>query len=303
MCEGPCPGCIFKDFSCYGSNCEADYLDPDMHWTYCANCSLNWSGSQCCGDDEKEYWVPPCPNSSVWGCCSNENERISRDGKCVISCGTSIKANANALDERLVSLTVSLNPEVINVEAGKSAEFEVVVRTDGNQSLHNLMLNLCGSFIFESSPQSIEELKPGEARNFTVKVRAAPDSAIGTLGIAAYVSSSELIRQRYKPGFVIVNAAGLQLYDVFIWMIPALAAVYVAKKLLSRRKGASHERTGMEKAGKKPDKGAARRKLAELVREELAKGTSEKKLRQVLASNGISSREIEAAFRDARSKG
>ena len=196
-----------------------------------------------------------------------------------------------------------MNPEVINVEAGKSAEFEVVVRTDGNQSLHNLMLNLCGSFIFESSPQSIEELKPGEARNFTVKVRAAPDSAIGTLGIAAYVSSSELIRQRYKPGFVIVNAAGLQLYDVFIWMIPALAAVYVAKKLLSRRKGASHERTGMEKAGKKPDKGAARRKLAELVREELAKGTSEKKLRQVLASNGISSREIEAAFRDARSKG
>lgn len=301
-CEGSCPGCIFKDFSCYGNNCEADYLDPDMHWTYCANCSLNWSAkSQCCGDDEKEYWVPPCPNASAsWGCCSNPNERINRNGKCVIYCGTSIKSNLTALEESLIPLAISLSPEVVNVEIGKTAEFEVAVRTDGNQSLHNLMLNLCGSFIFESSPQVIEELKPGETRNFTVKVAAATDSAIGTLNFAAYVSSSELIRQRYKPGFVNVSMPGYPSSDFYIVIAFGAAAAIVAKKLLSRRKGAAKEKPGAKPKGKKD---AGRRKLLELVKEELGKGTSEKKLRKVLASNGISKSDIDDAFREAKKRG
>lgn len=306
-CEGACPGCIFKDFSCYGTNCEPDFRDPDLHWTYCGNCSLNWSYAekQCCGDDEKEYWVPPCPDAGVsWACCSNPNERVNKNGECVISCGIGINANVTELEEKEIPLTVSLSPEVIDVEAGKTAEFNVMVRTDGNISLHNLMLNLCGPFAFESSPKVIEELKPGEARNFTVRLTAAPDSIPGTVDFAAYVSSSELIRQRYKPGLVNVNMAGYPSYDVYIGIILAMVAVYVAKKLVSHRKSSSRE--AQEKEGpkeKKDRRESARRKLAELVREELEKGAAESELRSMLISRGLKEKDVEAAFEEAKRKG
>jgi hypothetical protein len=300
-CEGACPGCIFKDYSCYGNNCEADYLDPDMHWTYCANCSLNWSVSQCCGDDEKEYWVPPCPNANAsWGCCSNPNERVGKNGECVIYCGTTVRAGMSALEESLIPLAVSLNPDVVNVEAGgKNAEFSVLVSTGGNQSLHNVMLSLCGPFMFQSSPQVIEELRPGETGNFTVHIAAASDSQIGTMNFAAYVSSSELIRQRYKPGYANVTVPGYPSTDFYIVIAFGVAGAFALRKLRSRRKPAAKEKP--EKAGKKKDSG--RKKLVELVRAELDKGTPEGKLRKVLAANGIGKAEIDAAFREAKNKG
>jgi hypothetical protein len=165
--------------------------------------------------------------------------------------------------------------------------------------------------MFQSSPQVIEELRPGESRNFTVKVAAAPDSAIGTLNFAAYVSSSELIRQRYKPGYVNVSMPGYPSSDFYIVIAFGAVAAIVAKKFLSRRKAATKEGRRQEtpsgeksKPGTKPKgkRDAGRRKLVELVREELGKGTSEKKLRKVLASNGISKSDIDEAFREAKKK-
>jgi len=307
-CEGACPACIFKDFSCYGTNCEADYIDPDMHWTYCQNCSVNWSLAEnaCCGDDEKEYWVSPCPNANVsWKCCSNPNERVNSSGECVISCGIAVNANAAELEERLIPLTISLSPEFINVNAGKTAEFRVMLRTDGNRSLHGLTLNLCGPFTFEVSPKAIDELKPGDTETFTVKMTAAPDSLLGTLDFAAYVSSSELIRQRYKPGLVNIGMADYPSYDVYLAIVFAMAGIYIVKKLLSRRRSSAKKaKPGKEStsASRQSRKDAALRDLAELIREELDKGTPEKELMSMLISSGLKKKDVEAAFEQAKKK-
>jgi len=310
-CEGACPACIFKDFSCYGTNCEADYIDPDMHWTYCQNCSVNWSFAEnaCCGDDEKEYWVSPCPNANVsWKCCSNPNERVNSSGDCVISCGITVNANAAELQERLISLTISLSPEFINVNAGKTAEFGVMVRTDGNRSLHGLTLSLCGPFTFEVSPKAIDELKPGQTGNFTVKMTVAPDSLLGTLDFAAYVSSSELIRQRYKPGLVSVGMAEYPSYDVYLAIVLAMAGIYIVKKLLSRRRKPAKETKSKKarapaKGGGKSRHESALQELSELIKKDLEKGTPEKELRKMLISSGLKEQDVKAAFRLARAKG
>jgi len=282
-CEGACPGCIFKDFSCYGTNCEPDFRDPDAHWTYCGNCSLNWSyeDKRCCGDDEKEFWVPPCPDvDAEWACCSNPSERVNSEGECAISCGTGISLDTAELDQSQIPFTVSLRPEAVDIEAGKSAELQVAVRTDGTRPLHGLVLDMCGPFTFQVSPQVIEELKPGETLNFSVKMSASADSIPGTVDFAAYVGSSELMRQRYTPGLVNISAASYPSFDFYITIAFAAVAVIAAKKFLSRGSGGKAEKGG---------KGSrdAGRKLAQLVREELGKGTPEKKLRKVLASNGI----------------
>ncbi len=309
-CDGSCPGCIFKDYSCYGTNCEADFIDPDMHWTYCANCSLNWSFSQkeCCGDDEKEYWVGPCPNSNAsWRCCSNPNERVNSRGECAISCGIGVITNLTEFVENLVPLAVSLSSDVLNVRVGGTSEFKVMVRTDGSHSLHNIALNLCGPFTFEASPSSIEELNPGQTRNFTVKITAPPDSALGTQEFAVYVSSSELIRQRYKSGLVNVGMPEYS-YDVYLWIILAVVAVYVAKKLLLRRREKPPKETTPEKQASKKKYAKSRREsgmreLVELIRKDLGKGTPEKELMSMLISSGLKEEDVQAAFKQARKKG
>jgi hypothetical protein len=304
-CDGSCPGCIFKDFSCYGTSCEADFIDPDMHWTYCANCSLNWSFPQkeCCGDDEKEYWAPPCPNvNASWTCCSNPSERVNAKGECVISCGVGMATNLTEFSESMIPFSVSLSSDVIEVGAGRTADFKVTVRTDGDQPLHNIRLDLCGPFSFQVSPQSIEELKPGEPRDFTVKLIAPIDSAVGAQEFAVYVSSSELIRQRYKPAIANVSVPDYS-YDIYLAIVATVVAIYIAKKLLSRRKPSKKpaEKPASEKRqGRSRD--AGRRKLAQLVREELDKGTAEKDVREMLASHGIEGKDIDAAFREAKKR-
>jgi hypothetical protein len=303
-CEGSCPGCIFKDFSCYGTTCEPDFIDPDMHWSYCGNCSLNWSyaDKKCCGDDENEYWVAPCPNANAsWACCSNPEERVNSMGECVISCGIGINANASVLDEGVMAVSVSFSPEAISVQAGKSTDFSVIVRAVGKQTLHDVALDMCGPFSFQTSPQTIEELKPGGLANFSVRLTAGPDAAVGVSELAAYVSSGELIRQRYTPWTVMVDA-GFPSLDFYIMIAAAVAAAYGGKRLLSRRKPSGKAAKGGTKEGKSR-KESGRRRLAKLVREELDSGASEKELRKTLASHGLDKEDIEAAFREAKKKG
>lgn len=306
-CELPCPGCIFKDYSCYGTNCEADYRDPDSHWTFCGSCSLNWSleDRSCCGDDEKEYWSPPCPKANAsYRCCSNPAERVNSRGECVIFCGTTITADASVIEEGTIPLDI-VAPDSVDIEAGKTSEFEIILRTGGGQALHNIMLSFCGPFGFGSSPYVIGELKPGEEKAFTVNVSAAADSMIGPSGIAVYVSSSELVGKRYRPVAVNVLVPEASSFDFYlaIAIVFAFGLALFAKRAVSRRhaKGKGPEQAGKEKTGVRSKKReSARGRLAEVVKQELDSGKAEQEIRDMLASNGFKDADIEAAFRQAR---
>ena len=316
-CELPCPGCIFKDYSCYGTNCEPDFRDPDTHWTYCGACMGNWSPNDrmCCGDDEKEYWSPPCPGAAVpYGCCSNPSERVSRNGECVIFCGTTMTANATELQESSIPLSVSM-PETINVVAGNSAEFRVLVSTDGDMALHSLMLGFCGPFSLNVSPLVMDELAPNETKSFTVRFPVSSDSAPGPYGFSVYVSGSELTVNRYVQAVANVQLPPEQQipYEVYFGVAAALAVIYIAKKLRSRSSVRSEKRASRQARtserrldsigpSRQARREAARQELAELVREDLEKGTPEKELRSMLLSSGLKREDVEAAFRQAKKK-
>jgi hypothetical protein len=112
------------------------------------------------------------------------------------------------------------------------------------------------------------------------------------------VGSSELIRQRYVPGTALVNSGypSFDFYTVLAFAGLAVVAAFFGKKLHGRKPATKN----------RPDKGtkeAAKRKLAELVSEELGKGTPEKEVRSMLVSHGISRKDIDAAFAEAKRKG
>jgi protein involved in sex pheromone biosynthesis len=122
-----------------------------------------------------------------------------------------------------------------------------------------------------------------------------------------YVSSSELIRQRYKSGLVNVGMPEYS-YDVYLWIILAVVAVYVAKKLLLRRrekppKGTTPEKQASKKKYAKSRWESGMRELVELIRKDLGKGTPEKELMSMLISSGLKEEDVQAAFKQARKKG
>ncbi|MEM5812632.1 MAG: hypothetical protein QW286_02840, partial [Candidatus Aenigmatarchaeota archaeon] len=308
-CELPCPGCMFKDFSCYGTNCEPDYLDPDMHWTYCWNCSANWSfqNKMCCGDDEKEYWVLPCPNAKGvdGGCCSNPNERIDSNGNCVIFCGTGIMAKTFELDEISAPISISV-PDSISAEQGRTSRFTVEVKNKGNITFHNIVPSFCGPFSLRVSPQKIKEILPGQGANFTAEFDVPPDAVPGISGLAVYVEADELLSKRYKPVSLKISIPEFPGPEFLAWVAFSLVLVYIAKKLLSRRKhkpASSQKEVGKGKGpkGKKSREGAINR-LAGIIAEEMEAGTSEREIRKALESEGISRDNIRAAFRLAKNK-
>ena len=238
-CEA-CPGCAYMDYSCSGGMCQPSYMDPDSQRTYCDACNLTWSGTgeqkNCCGDDRNEYWVSPCAGATgMQKCCNRPDDRVDANGNCVGSCGMEIKVNITEMTEKPIGMAITILPDAIDIEPGGNTEFKVYLKTDWNESLHNVSIIFCKEYDFQVDPPSIPELRTGEIRYFTVKMHAPLNSTLGKKDFEVYVAADEFLNRKQKNATLTVGKVDYTIYYIYSGIIIAIVLALVFRKFLAYR--------------------------------------------------------------------
>jgi hypothetical protein len=298
-CES-CPGCAYKDYSCQGGSCTASYIDPDQQEQLCTQCGQIWGGSSCCGDDNKEYWSQPCPDSSASPrCCNSPNDRIDKSGNCVSSCGLEITANVTEIKDDFIPIAISLLPDTVEIEPGDTIDFKVFVRTEWNQSLHNVTISFCKEFDFEIDPPFIDEVEPNKIVSFNVRMYAPENSTIGEREFEVYLDANELQSNIVESNVLRIGTVDYTLYYAMVGLTVAIILIVAARKFLI------HKEKSPKKS--KPDKPIEEIKepqesddsLVKYIRNARKQGIPDEKIRQALGNSGWNQEEIDKAFQES----
>ena len=63
-----------------------------------------------------------------------------------------ITANITEVEQKYIPVAVSMLPDVIEIEPGDTIDFTVFLRTEWNESLHNVSISFCKEFDFKIDP-------------------------------------------------------------------------------------------------------------------------------------------------------